>query len=146
GLYPLVSWKINDKVTWAMEGSENSAGIAIDWMKNIDLIKNPSESGKPLNVKDSDGVFFVSSLCGLGSPYYDSYAKGVLIGITANTKKEHIIKSIIDSFGYRMNDIITTFKNELLSHDQKIKVIRVDGGVSVNDEICQSIANITNIN
>lgn len=146
GLYPLVAWSVDKQVKYAMEGSENSAGVIIEWMKELNFITHLDEIDEiAKEYKDSEGVFFISSLSGLGSPYYDPHAKGMFIGMTSKTKKGHLVRAMVDSFGYRMHDIVKTFLKELLGKYDKITSIRVDGGVAQNDHICQAIADITNI-
>lgn len=146
GLYPLVAWKLGNEITWKMEGSENSAGMLIDWMKEINFIDHYDSIEEVFRTtEDSKGVIFIPSLSGLGSPFYNVHARGTFFGLTQQTRKNHMIRAMIESFGYRMNDIVSTFKKELLSKNEKIESIKVDGGVSMNDTICQVIADFTNI-
>ena len=131
GLLTTVGWSIGGKVTYAVEGSVFTAGAAIQWLRDgLKIIESSSDSEYyARKVEDSGGVIVVPAFSGLGAPYWDPYARGMIIGITRATTKNHIIRATLESLAYQTADVIT-----LMEEETKIKTasLKVDGGASAN--------------
>ena len=144
GLLTTVAWGIGDKVTYAVEGSVFTCGAAIQWLRDeLKLIKSAKDSEKYASrVEDSGGVIVVPAFQGLGAPYWDSYARGLIIGITRATRKEHIIRATLESMGYQTADVVN-----LMERATGIKVLslKVDGGASANSLLLQFQSDILGI-
>ena len=142
GLTPLIAWKLNDKVTYMLEGFVQTTGSLVQWLKDLELIESPDESEDlAKSVEDTAGVYCVPALTGLGAPYWDPNARGTIIGLTRKAKKGHIVRAALESIGYSCNDIIEVMKKDT---GFTISSIKADGGASKNDFILQFLADITN--
>ena len=144
GLLTTVAWKLNGKITYAIEGSVFVAGSAIQWLRDgLRLIKDSRESEiYAQRVEDSDGVYVVPAFVGLGAPYWDYQARGAVFGLTRGTKKEHFIRATLESLAYQSMSVI-----EAMSYDSKINpsVLKVDGGASKNNMLMKFQSDIMNI-
>lgn len=134
-----VAYQFGDKpAVYALEGSVGIAGAAITWLRdNIQLVRNYSEVEYVAN-EDSHtaGVYFVPALQGLYAPHWDPNASGTIIGITQFTKRCHIVRATLEGVAFQANDILTMMKPNQSG-------IKVDGGMSSNDLLCQFLANIS---
>jgi len=132
GLLTTIAWGLNGEVTYALEGSVFTCGAAIQWLRDgLKLIESaPDSEYYASKVKDSGGVVVVPAFQGLGAPYWDPYARGMIIGITRGTTKNHIIRATLESIAYQVADLI-----ELMESSTKIKIqaLKVDGGASANN-------------
>lgn len=129
-----IAWKIGNDVTYALEGSVFNAGSALEWGNRLGLFKNSSETSElAKSVPNNMGVYMVPAFNGLGAPYWDSSARGIICGITGGVTKAHISRAILESMAYSTYDIVKAMENK----DIKIKEIRCDGGVSKNDFLLQ---------
>ena len=137
-----VAYTINGKTNYALEGSVFSACNTVNWMqKNLNLFEKAQETEKmALSVPDTDGVYFVPAFTGLGAPYWNSNAKGTIIGLTLNTKKEHIVRAGLESMAYNVKAIL----DEMKLGKQSVSELRVDGGGSRNNFLLQFQANMIN--
>ncbi len=144
GLVPLVAWKINGKTFFMVEGYSYVAGEAVLWLKdNLKIIKEVDESEKlAFKAGSNKGVYFVPAFTGLSSPYWDSYARGLLIGLTREISRENIVRAVLESIVYRVKDIV-----EVMEKDLKLKIekLRLDGGVSKNNFVAQFMADCLNL-
>jgi len=144
GMYPLVAWKIGDKCCFALEGSSSTCGTVVDWAKSIGLYHDVKElSDLACTVKDTAGMVFVPAFSGLSSPHNDPSARGMLIGMTSHATKAHIMRSILESFGYRCKELIDTIRKDSLT--EKLNFVCVDGGVSRNDFVVQFISDMADV-
>ncbi len=132
GLVTTVAWKIGDKVTYALEGSVFTCGAAIQWLRDgMRVIESAQDSEYYASkVKDSGGVMVVPAFSGLGAPWWDPYARGMIIGITRATNKYHIIRATLESLAYQTADVVDLMER---STSMKIKSLKVDGGASANN-------------
>ncbi len=132
GLITTIAWGIDGKVTYALEGSVFACGAAIQWLRDgLKLIDSAADSEYYASkVKDSGGVLVVPAFAGLGAPWWDPYARGIIVGITRATTKNHIIRATLESMAYQTADVI-----ELMESATGIKVseLAVDGGASSNN-------------
>jgi len=129
---------------YALEGSVFIGGAAIQWIRDgLQLIKSSPESEWiAASIKDTDGVYLVPAFVGLGAPYWDSYARGALVGITRGTKREHVVRAALESLAYQTRDLV-----EAMFRDAHLKLmeLRVDGGACKNNLLMQFQADLLNI-
>ena len=130
-----------DKVDYALEGSVFVAGASIQWLRDsMHLIDSASESQKAAeSVDDTSGVYIVPSFTGLGAPYWNQDARGVVTGLTRGCTKEHFIRATLESIAYQTGDVIRAMEEDA---GEKLKVLKVDGGASANDFLMQFQADI----
>ena len=145
GLLTTIAWGINEKVYYALEGSVFISGAVVQWLRDGLKIINSSEEIEELarSVDSTDGLYFVPAFVGLGTPYWDMYAGGLIIGITRKTTKAHIALAAIESIAFQTKEVIDVMENET---KEKIKILRVDGGASMNNLLLQKQADFLNIN
>jgi len=143
-LVPLIGWSIDGQVSYMLEGYINTTGSAVQWLcEGLEIIKDPSETETLANsIDDSGGVYFVPALQGLTSPYWDPRARGVIIGLTRGTKKEHIVRALLESIAYRCKDVFTAMEEDT---GIEIKSIKTDGNASQNNFLIQFMADLMKI-
>ncbi|KAG4073437.1 hypothetical protein HA402_000661 [Bradysia odoriphaga] len=149
GLYPLVAWRWrkkeqkSDELMYCVEGASNDTGSIIKWAQDFGLFTDPAESSDIANTVDNtDGVYFVPAFSGLGAPVNDYQAASGLIGLRPSTNNAHIVRAVLESIAFRVAQLYTCTLNET---DFTFSVIRVDGGVSRNDFVCQLLADLTRL-
>ncbi len=144
GLLTTIAYGLNNKVFYALEGSVFIAGAVIQWLRDdLKLIDSSSESEElALKVEDNGGIYFVPAFVGMGAPYWDMFARGLIIGITRGTKREHIVRSALESIAYQTQEVL-----ELMERETGIpmKELRVDGGASKNNFLLQFQSDISNV-
>ena len=121
-----IAWGIDDKVDYALEGSIFSAGTVVEWLKNLKIWNENN-----LNDIESE-LYLVPAFSGLGAPYWDQFARGLLIGITQDVDSRHITKAALESIGYMVRDVVEIMKNYT-----SIGEIKVDGGMTKNEYLMQ---------
>ncbi len=141
GLLTTIAYTIRNETTYALEGSVFVTGAAIQWLvEGINLINSPMETEELANsVPDNGGVYLVPAFTGLGAPYWDQYARGVIIGITRATTKAHIVRATLESIAYQTRDVIEAMEKD---YQNEITELRIDGGVSKNNFVSQFQADI----
>jgi len=136
GLVTTIAWGLNGKVVYALEGSIFVAGAAIQWLRDeMQLITSAAESEElAKRVEDTNGCYVVPAFTGLGAPYWDSYARGTIVGITRGVNKCHIIRAALESIALQVVDVL-----DVMNEDSGITVcnLKVDGGASANDLLMQ---------
>lgn len=142
GLLTTIAWGIDNKVEYALEGSIFITGAAVQWLRDgLGMITKSSElEGLAKQVDDNGGVYFVPAFAGLGAPYWDPYARGLLIGITGGTSKTHVARAVVEAMAYQTRDVLEVMRSEA---ELPLKELRVDGGASVMDLLLQFQADIT---
>lgn len=132
GLVTTIAWGVDGKVNYALEGSVFVCGAAIQWLRDgMRVIESAADSEYyAKKVPDSGGVLVVPAFQGLGAPYWDPYARGIIIGITRATTKYHIIRATIESMAYQTADVINLMEQ---STGMNIESLSVDGGASANE-------------
>ncbi len=137
GMLTTVAWTLADGTThYALEGAIFVTGAAIQWLRDgINIIDDAAETG-PLaeSVADTGGVYVVPAFAGLGSPYWDPYARGTIVGITRGTGRAEITRAVVESMAYQVRDVIDAM---VAASGTPIVDLRVDGGASVMDLLCQ---------
>jgi glycerol kinase len=137
GMLTTVAWDLGSgKPTYALEGSIFVTGSAIQWLRDgLNIIDNAAQVG-PLaaSVADSGGVVVVPAFTGLGSPWWDPYARGIICGITRGTSRAHIARAVVQSMTYQTRDVV-----EAMVRATGVPLIdmRVDGGAAVMDMMLQ---------
>jgi len=132
-----VAWTLADgTTTYALEGAIFVTGAAVQWLRDgLQIISSSDEVG-PLaaSVPDSGGVYIVPAFTGLGSPWWDPYARGSILGITRGTTRAHIARAVVEAMTYQVRDAVEamTAVSGTTLHD-----LRVDGGASVLDMMLQ---------
>jgi glycerol kinase len=137
GLLTTIAWTLADgTVAYALEGSIFSTGSAIQWLRDgLGVIEAAAEIG-PLaaSVDDSGGVYVVPAFTGLGSPWWDPYARGTVVGITRGTTRAHLARAVVDSMAFQTRDAVEAM---VRASGQPLHELRVDGGASVLDDLLQ---------
>ena len=138
-----IAWKINGKVTYAIEGSIFTAGALIQWMRDqMNMVDSaPEIEDLAKSVNDSSGVTIVPALSGLGAPYWDPHATGAIFGVTRGTNKAHIARAGLEAIALRSRDIIVEMQKDA---GIKFSNLKVDGGASNNNLLMQIQANLLN--
>ncbi|NLJ31622.1 MAG: glycerol kinase GlpK [Clostridiales bacterium] len=136
GLLTTIGWGVKGKIVYALEGSAFHAGSAIDWLRDgLKMIRAPHEADLLAeSVEDSGGAVFVPAFTGLGVPYWDMYARGILIGITRGTTNAHIARAVLESIALESFDLFRCMRED---SGMPIRELRVDGGVSKSGFIMQ---------
>lgn len=145
GLLSTIAWSVDGKVNYASEGSIFVAGAAIQWLRDgLKIIDNAAQSEPlALSVSDTNGVYFVPAFVGLGAPYWNTDARGVLCGLSRGTTREHIVRSALEAIAYQVNAVIKIMEDD---SGIKINTLKVDGGASENNFLMQFQSDITNCN
>ena len=140
-LLTTVAWKIGDTVNYALEGSIFVGGSVVQWLRDgLGIIRSSSEiEALAASVPDSDGVYFVPALTGMGAPYWDQYAHGLICGITRGTTAAHIARAALDGIAFQTMDIVAAMERDA---GVKLSELKVDGGASRNNLMMQFQADI----
>ncbi|WP_282155219.1 glycerol kinase GlpK [Cytobacillus gottheilii] len=144
GLLTTIAWGVDGKVEYALEGSIFVAGSAIQWLRDgmrmIDSAKASEEYAT--KVESTEGVYMVPAFVGMGTPYWDSDARGAVFGLTRGTTKEHFIRATLESLAYQTRDVL-----DAMTADSGIdlKSLRVDGGAVQNDFLMQFQSDILGV-
>jgi glycerol kinase len=145
GLLTTVAWQCgSDPPVYAMEGAIFVTGAAIQWLRDgIGVIDDAAETG-PLaeSVADTGGVVFVPAFTGLGSPYWDPYARGTILGITRGTGRAHLARAVVESMAYQTWDVVDSVTR---AAGIDLSELRVDGGASVMPLLCQLQADLLGV-
>lgn len=141
GLVTTIAWGLGGKVTYALEGSVFIAGAAIQWLRDeMKLISSAAESSqKAAAVEDTNGCYVVPAFTGLGAPYWNPYARGMIVGLTRGVNQNHIIRATLESIAYQVHGILRAMESDT---EKKIHMLKVDGGASANDLLMQTQADL----
>ncbi|MBR5969533.1 MAG: glycerol kinase GlpK [Lachnospiraceae bacterium] len=142
GLVTTIAWGMNDTVTYALEGSVFVAGAVLQWLRDeVGLIADASESYEAaMQVDDTEGCYVVPAFTGLGAPYWDPYARGMICGLTRGVTKNHIIRAALESIAYQSAEIMGAMEAD---SGIPLKLLKVDGSAAANDFLMQFQADIT---
>ncbi len=135
-LLTTIAWKIGDKVSYALEGSIFVGGSVVQWLRDgLKCISSSSDvEALAASVDDTDGVYFVPALTGLGAPYWDQYARGSISGISRGTTTAHIARAALEGIAYQTYDIVKAMEKDC---GLPIANLKVDGGASRNNLLMQ---------
>lgn len=136
GLLSTLASDEHGKPVYALEGSVFIAGAIVQWLRDqLGVIKNSGDTEKMIQgLKDTNGVYFVPAFVGLGAPYWDSQARGVIYGLTRGANARHIVRSALESMAYQTKDVFDLMQQESKA---KIKELKVDGGACRNNFLMQ---------
>ncbi len=144
GLITTAVWSIDKKITYALDGGVYIAGAAIQWLRDGIKIINSADETEVLakSVPDSGGVYFVPAFTGLAAPYWDQYARGMMIGITGGTTRAQIVRATLEAIAFQVAENL-----EVMRKDSGINIdtMRADGGAIVNEFLMQFQADILGI-
>ena len=132
GLLTTLAACVDGRPNYALEGSVFIGGAAVQWLRDgLGLISSAAETEELAErVKDSAGMYFVPAFNGLGAPYWDGSACGILSGITRGAKKEHIVRAVLEGMAYRVNDVLRAME---AASGVTLSRLAVDGGASANN-------------
>ena len=137
GLLTTVAWTLADGTTaYALEGAIFVTGAAVQWLRDgLGLITEAAEIG-PLaaTVADTGGVFLVPAFAGLGSPWWDPYARGTVTGITRGTTRAHLARAVVEAMAYQTRDVVEAMSR---AAGRDVQELRVDGGAAAMDLLLQ---------
>jgi glycerol kinase len=136
GLLTSVAWTLADGTTaYALEGAIFVTGAAVQWLRDgLKIIETAADIG-PLaaSIDDSEGVFFVPAFTGLGSPYWDPYARGTVTGLSRGTGRAHLARAVVESIAYQTRDVV----DAMAAAACEVTALRADGGAAVLDLLLQ---------
>ena len=138
-----IGLQINQKRTYAMEGSIFIAGAVVQWLRDrFSILDDASQSDKIASELTSNhGLYLVPAFTGLGAPHWSPEARGAIYGITRDTGPEHFIRAALEAVAYQTNDLISAMAQDGMSPTN----IRVDGGMAANNWLMQFLSDIINI-
>jgi len=143
-LLTTAAWTRENRTSYALEGSVFVGGAVVQWLRDALGVLRTSAEIEPLaaSVADSDGVYFVPAFTGLGSPHWDPYARGTLIGLTRGTTRGHVARAALDGIAYQVADVLAA-----MQADAGIPVteLRVDGGAAANNLLMQFQADLLGV-
>ena len=144
GLLTTVAATLGASVQYVLEGSVFTGGAVVQWLRDeLGLIKTASETGAMATaVSDSGGVYMVPAFTGLGAPYWDMYARGIITGLTRGVNKNHIVRAALESIAFQSDAVIKAMERDV---GYAITELCVDGGAAANDFLMQFQADISNI-
>jgi glycerol kinase len=144
GLLTTVAWRIGDVTTYALEGSVFVAGAAVQWLRDgLKAIQASADVERLMaEVQDTDGVYLVPAFVGLGAPYWDPRARGVIVGLTRNTRMSHVARAAVDAMAYQTRDVLEAMQAE---SSLSLTSLKVDGGAAANAMLLQFQADLLNV-
>jgi glycerol kinase len=144
GLLTTIAWGLDGKTIYALEGSVFITGAAVQWLRDgLGIIAStPEIEALAAEVPDTGGVTFVPAFVGLGAPYWDPYARGLIIGLTRGTTRAHLARATLEAVCWQTRDVLNA-----MQHDSGIAIdtLRIDGGMVVNNLLCQLQADLLGI-
>ena len=136
GMLTTVAWRRAGRLSYALEGAIFITGAALQWLRDgLGIIGSAAEAG-PLaaSVPDAGGVFMVPAFVGLGAPYWDPFARGTIVGLTRGSGRAQLVRAAVEAMAYQTNDVVKAMEDDT---SRPFKELRVDGGASVMDALCQ---------
>jgi glycerol kinase len=144
GLLGTVAWGIGDRLTYALEAAIFVTGAAIQWLRDgLGVIANASETdGLARSLDGNDGVYFVPALTGLGSPYWDPYARGTIVGLTRGSSRAHLARATLEAIAYQTVDAVRAME---AAAGVGLSELRADGGATANAWLMQFQADVLGV-
>lgn len=144
GVFSPVLWTRDNQVTYGLEGYADVSGAVIQWLKDgLGIIRDVSEAdGLAIQAVDTQGVYFVPALVGLGAPHHSPHARGTIFGINLGTNKYHLARAALEALAYQTRDSFDMIQRKFAT---KIEALRVDGGGARSDFLMQFQADILGI-
>jgi len=144
GMLTTVAWRRDGRLSYALEGAIFITGASLQWLRDgLGIIQSAVEAG-PLaaSVPDSGGVFLVPAFVGLGAPYWDSYARGTIVGLTRGSGRAQLVRAAVEAMAYQTRDVVEAMERDT---GEPLRELRVDGGAAVMDVLCQFQADLLGI-
>ena len=144
GLLTTIGCSVGGRVDYALEGSVFVAGSAIQWLRDgLRMLKSAKDSEMYAErVPSTGGVYIVPAFVGLGTPYWDSEARGAIFGLTRGTDKEHFVRAVLESLAYQSKDVLAAMEED---SGMPLSSLRVDGGVVQNSFLMQFQSDILGV-
>jgi glycerol kinase len=144
GLLTDLAWRLDDVTTYALEGAVYTGGAVIRWLRDgLRIIESSSEStAMAESVPDTGGVYLVPAFSGLCAPFWDPYARGLIIGMTAGTRDAHVARAALESIAFQARDIIDVMRSD---SQTEIRSLRADGGATKSEFLMQFQADILGV-
>ncbi len=141
GLLTTVAWGLQDRTDYALEASVFVTGAAVQWLRDgLGLIAAADETERMAAALESnDGVYFVPALTGLGSPHWDPYARGTIVGLTRGTGREHLARAALEAIAYQTADAVEAME---AASGERLAELRADGGATANAWLMQFQADV----
>ncbi len=142
-LLTTIAWKLDGKITYALEGSVFIGGAVVQWLRDgLGIIKTaPDVEALAKSVKDNEGVYVVPAFSGLGAPYWNPHARGIITGLTRGTTTGHIARAALESICYQTTEVLKAMEGDA---EMAIGELRVDGGAAKNDLMMQFQSDVLN--
>jgi glycerol kinase len=144
GLLTTIAYSDPDGIRYALEGSIFVTGAAIQWLRDgLAIIERSDEAGPvAASVPDTGGVYFVPALAGLGAPWWDPYARGLIAGITRGTTRAHVVRAAVEAIAYQTRDVADAM---VQAAGTSLSGLKADGGASVMDVLMQFQADVLGV-
>ena len=144
GLVTTIAASCSDSVEYALEGSVFVAGACMQWLRDeMKMIETSADSeALAMSVPDTGGVYIVPAFTGLGAPYWDPYARGMVVGVTRGTNNGHFVRAALESIAYQTSDVLMAMEKDL---GICLKKLKVDGGAAANKLLMQFQSDILHV-
>ena len=144
GLLGTVAWRIGERLTYATEAAIFVTGAAVQWLRDGLGVIDVAADTEPLaaSLDGNDGVYFVPALTGLGSPHWDPYARGTIVGLTRGSTRAHLARAALEAMAYQTVDAIRAME---AACGTELSELRADGGATVNDWLMQFQADVLGV-
>jgi glycerol kinase len=144
GVLATVAWEIDGEVTYALETSIFVTGAAVQWLRDGPKVISTAAETEELagSIGSNDGVYFVPALTGLGSPYFDPYARGTIVGLTRGSGRAHFARAVLEAIAYQTVDAVGA--QETVS-GKPLDLLRADGGATANRWLMQFQADVLGV-
>src|SRR5204863_6500001 len=144
GLLTTIAWGLGDETDYALEAAVFVTGAAVQWLRDgLGIIESAAESeGLASSLEGNDGVYFVPALTGLGSPHWDPYARGAIVGLTRGTSRAHLARATLEAMAYQTVDAIEAMAR---GGAPELRELKADGGATVNAWLMQFQADVLGV-
>lgn len=144
GLISTVAWRIGQRTVFALEASVFATGAAVQWLRDgLGIIESASET-EPMarSLTSNDGVYLVPAFAGLGSPHWDPYARGTIVGLTRGTTRAHLARATLEAIAYQTVDAVRAME---AAAGEPLRVLKADGGATANRWLMQFQADVLGV-
>jgi glycerol kinase len=144
GLLATVAWRVAERTTYALEAAIFVTGAAVQWLRDgLRIIEAPAETeGLAASLDSNDGVYFVPALTGLGSPHWDPYARGTVVGLTRGSTRAHLARAALEAIAYQTVDAVRAME---AAGAERLAELKADGGATVNRWLMQFQADVLGV-
>jgi glycerol kinase len=143
-LLTTIAWQTADKLQYALEGAVFVGGAVVQWLRDgLGIIRHSGEvEALAASVPDSGGVYLVPAFTGLGSPHWDAYARGIMVGLSRGTTRAHIARAALEAIAFQSAEVLLAMQRDAAS---PLVELRVDGGAAANDLLLQFQADLLGV-